>query len=437
MQQTSVLQGQTLETKITWQAWVVCLSASLFFFYEFVQIMMFNSINPSIMSAFHVTAGATGRISSSYFYANILFMFPAGMILDRYSTKKIIIIAMILCLVGTFLFSLSHNVTQASLCRFLSGVGGSFPFLCCLRLASRWFPARRLALVSGVTVTVAMLGGVAGQTPLVWLISVVGWRHALQLDALLGVIFTVIIYCTVVDFPKHFKHAVHASKKSVNLIQSIKQTLVNKQNWIFGFYTCFLNLPIMLLGAVWGGLYLVQIFHLSRTQASLVTSMIFIGTIFGSPVIGYISDLVGRRLLPMLIFGFISVIIMLVIMFAGNLSFLSLLILFFLLGFITSSQVISYPAIAESNSHQQAGSALGLASVVIMLGPAILQPLVGKLLDLNWNHHLVNHVPQYSLHDFRLALSILPITLLIGTLLIFLAYETYCRHKNAVFNNKS
>lgn len=437
MQQASSLsQVRTSEDKTTVQAWVVCLSASLFFFYEFVQIMMFNSISPSIMSTFHVTATATGKISSAYFYANIIFMLPAGIILDRYSTKRIIIIAMVLCLGGTFLFSLSETVSQAAMCRFLSGVGGSFPFLCCLRLASRWFPPKRLALVSGVTVTVAMLGGVAGQAPLVWLISIVGWRHALQLDALLGIIFTLIIYFTVVDYPRHYQFSMLAKQQVMSVFDSIKKSVLNKQNWIFGFYTCFLNLPIMLLGAIWGGLYLVQVFHLTKTQASLVTSMIFIGTIVGAPVIGFISDYVGRRLLPMLIFGVLSVFIMLIIMYSTDLGFLTLLSLFFLLGFITSSQVISYPAIAESNSHNLAGSALGLASVVIMLGPAILQPFLGWLLDLNWNHKIVNHVPQYSLHDFRLALSVLPIALIIGTLLVLLARETKCRHLHAVFNNE-
>lgn len=429
------LNAETFAVKSTAKAWLVCLSASLFFFYEFVQIMMFNSINPSLMRAFHVTATATGQISAAYFIANILFMFPAGMILDRFSTKKIILTAMVTCVIGTVLFSFSQSVAQASICRFITGIGGSFPFLCCLRLASRWFPPRRLALVSGITVTVAMLGGVTGQTPLTFLIDHLGWRHALLVDALVGAVFTAIIFINVSDYPKGMKEAVLKQARSLNVWRMIGNTLKNKQNWYFGLYTCFLNLPIMILGAIWAGLYLTQVFGLSQTQASLVTSMIFFGTIFGGPTVGLLSDMLGRRLLPMKVCGFISLVLMFVLIFDTQLSFTELMVLYFLLGFITSSQVISYPAIAESNPHSLAGSALGFASVLIMLGPAIFQPLFGWLLDLHWSHHLIAGVPQYGLSDFRAALMILPFSFIVGTVLCYFARETHGRHLSSDHHN--
>lgn len=433
----SLDSSAALVERSTKKAWIVCLTASLFFFYEFVQIMMFNSINPSLMQAFHVTATATGQISSAYFIANILFMFPAGMILDRFSTKRIILIAMVTCVLGTIGFSFCETVMQASVCRFITGIGGSFPFLCCLRLASRWFPPRRLALVSGITVTVAMLGGVVGQTPLTYLIGHFGWRDALRIDAFFGVIFTLLIVMNVSDYPKGVKKLLSKKAQSFNVWEAIGSSLKNRQNWIFGLYTCFLNLPIMILGAIWAGLYLTQVFGLTKTEASLVTSMIFFGTIFGSPVIGLISDMLGKRLLPMKVCGFISLGIMFFIMFDSHLSFSALLVLYFLLGFITSSQVISYPAIAESNSHQLAGSALGFASVLIMLGPAVLQPLFGWMLDLNWSHKMLNGIPEYGISDFRLALFVLPITFVIAIVLCYFARETNCRHLSSDhLNNK-
>jgi len=110
-----------------------------------------------------------------------------------------------------------------------------------------------------------------------------------------------------------------------------------------------------------------------------------------------------------------------------HLSIHSLLWLFFLLGFLTSSQVISYPAIAESNEHDIAGSALGWASVLIMGAPALFQPFFGWLLDLHWSGAMVNHVPQYTLSDFRLAFWMLPITGLVALVMGLLAKETFAR----------
>jgi MFS family permease len=419
--------ASTLPSRSTLKAWVVCLTASLFFFYEFVQMMMFNAINPSLMRAFHITAMHVGMISSSYFLANIIFMFPAGIMLDRFSTRKIILVAMVLCVAGTLLFSVSGDIYTASFARFLTGVGGSFPFLCCLRLCSRWFPARRWALVTGVVVTVAFAGGAAGQTPMTVLVQHFGWRDALRIDAFLGVFFIGLIYFKVEDCPKAFRAAVFAKAKAIKLWPTIKAAVANMQTWFYGLYTSMLNLSVMVLGAIYGSLYLVQVRHLSVTDASFVTSMIFFGTMLGSPLLGWLSDKIALRKAPMLFFAVLSVILLLLIMYLPHLSIHSLLWLFFLLGFLTSSQVISYPAIAESNEHDIAGSALGWASVLIMGAPALFQPFFGWLLDLHWSGAMVNHVPQYTLSDFRLAFWMLPITGLVALVMGLLAKETFAR----------
>jgi MFS family permease len=426
-----------LPDRSTVKAWVVCVTASLFFFFEFVQMMMFNAINPSLMREFHITATSVGMISSAYFLANIIFMFPAGILLDRFSTRKIIIVAMFLCVGGTLVFSLSTNIYMAAFARFLTGVGGSFPFLCCLRLCSRWFPARRWALVTGVVVTVAFLGGAFGQAPMTILVEHFGWRDALRVDAFLGVLFIGLIYLNVQDCPENFRGIIFEKAKSVKFLPAIKTTLKNIQNWFYGLYTSMLNLSVMVLGAIYGSLYLVQVHGLSATDASFVTSMIFFGTMVGSPLIGYISDKMGLRKAPMILFAVLSIGLLIAIMYLPNLSIKELMVLFFLLGFLTSSQVISYPAISESNKHELSGSALGWASVLIMGAPALFQPLFGWMLDLGWNGKMINHVPQYSLTDFRTAFWVLPITGIVGLVMVLLAKETYARSTVKRQSNKA
>ena len=70
--------------------WIVCLSAALFFFYEFIQSNMFSSLATDVMAALHINESAYSLLASIYFLANVIFLFPAGTILDRFSTKKII-----------------------------------------------------------------------------------------------------------------------------------------------------------------------------------------------------------------------------------------------------------------------------------------------------------------------------------------------------------
>src|SRR3990167_3630610 len=124
------------KTKHTTLAWVVVLTTSLFFFYEFIQLNLFNSIDVPLMKDFGLDAPQLGQLASMYFYANVLFLFPAGNVLDRYSTKKILLFAVILCTGGTFLFAIAKSYHVAAIGRFLVGIGASFCFLSCIRIAS-------------------------------------------------------------------------------------------------------------------------------------------------------------------------------------------------------------------------------------------------------------------------------------------------------------
>ena len=405
-------------------AWVVVMVSALFFFYEFLQMNMFDTINASLMRAFNINGAQVSGLSAGYFYADIILLFPAGLILDKFSTRKLLSTAMAISIIATLCLSFTSNYWFAFAMRMLSGFGAAFNLLSSLRLASRWFPAKRLALITGAVVTMAMLGGVAAQTPMTVLVSHVGWRHAVQYDAGLGVIFLICIILCVKDYPPGYIQAAIEQPNKMKLSQTMMYILKNKQNWFAGIYTCFLNLPILVLGALWGIQYLTQVNHFSRTQASVINSMLFIGTIIGSPVLGWLSDTMKKRKPIMVVGGLLSIVLILMIRYWQLPSFNTMFILFLLLGLVTSSQVISYPLITESNPLALTGSALGMASVIIMAGGAVFQPLMGYLLDWHWTGLKIAGIPSYSVHDYHFAFMIFPITFVISILFSFIIRET-------------
>lgn len=410
-------------------AWLVCLTATLFFFYEFLLMNMFNAIAPSIERTFHVNATALGRLSADYFWADLLFLFPAGLLLDRFSTRKIILLAMGLCVGSTFGFAVANNLDYAGVFRFLSGIGNAFAFLSCIRLAARWFAPNRLALVAGVIVTVAMLGGMAAQTPLTLAVEHLGWRHAVLMSGAIGIVFLILIFLIVRDYPKSAVDQSQLEKQSLQSIgfwRSISLALKNRQNWLAGLYTNLLNMPLVLLGAIYGASYLHQVHGLSEEKASWVTSALFLGTIVGSPLMGWLSDKIARRILPMLIGAVLSLGLILILLYWPHLDLIKLASLFFLIGFVTSTQVISYPLVAESNPRALTGTSVGLASLIIMSGYAIFQPVCGMLMDLHWLGHIVDGVPVYSLQDYRFAFLLIPAGFVIGLCATFFLKETRC-----------
>ncbi|MFN7098072.1 MAG: hypothetical protein ACK4PR_11035, partial [Gammaproteobacteria bacterium] len=100
-------------------------------------------------------------------------------------------------------------------------------------------------------------------------------------------------------------------------------------------------------------------------------------------------------------------------------------ILFFLLGLLSSVQVIGYAVVAESNSLRHASSAMGLAAVIIMAGCMFSQPLYGKLLELGWAGQKMNDAPLYNADNFFHATLILPIAFMIAILVACVIKETF------------
>ncbi len=413
--------------------WFVILSASLFFLYEFIQLHMFNAIHNDLMQAFSVNASQLSNLSAMYLYADVLFLFPAGMILDRMSTRKVIITAMLICIIATAGFAFSTQYWQAASFHFLAGIGNAFCFLSCIRLASRWFPSKMLAFVTGLIVTFAFLGGLAAQIPLTLLTHHFPWRHIILLNVGLGIIILASICLFVRDFPKGYIVQFERQQKqlsSLGVWHSIVAAFDNKQNWLGGIYTSLMNLPIMILCALWGNMYLQQIHHVTDVEASGIASMLLIGSMIGCPLLGFWSDNIGLRKMPMIIGAIFSLIIAVILVYAQNLSFGALALLFFLIGFFTSTQVIAYPLISESNNRIISSTALAIASIIIMGGAAIGQNLFGIIMDHFSTGAIANGLHVYPNAALEKAMLLFPITLFIALIVASFTRETHCREIN-------
>lgn len=404
--------------RTNFNAWFVCLIAALFFFFIFIQTTAFNAINHLFSISFNATPTQTSFISSCYFIGNVLFLFPAGILIDRFSVKYIIFISMLITTIATFVFAMTHSLWIAGFARVIIGLTGAFALLSGLKIASRWFKASRMALVTGVIVTMAMIGGMISQTPLTMMSAFMGWRGAMNMVGILGAIITVLVVLLVRDYPPEAKTAITEQRQHLSNIgfwSSLGRVLVNLQNWFAGLYTSLLNLPIFLLGGSWGILYLSRIHHFKLFTASYITSMLFIGIIIGSPFWGWLSDHMGRRRRPMIIGAVLSLIVMLMIMYIPNIPAWGDMVLFLLLGFMIGAQVIGYPLITDSNTAALTGTSLAVGSTLIMAG-GFTQTLFGWILGLFHGHG-----------GYAVAMLIMPIAMIIGIIMSLLAKETFCK----------
>ena len=402
-------------------AWIVCISASLFFFYEFIQGNMFASIGDHIMRDFHIKADTMAMMSSIYYVSNVIFLFLAGLLLDTFSPKKTILVAMFFCIFGTFVFANTDSFIVAMICRFITGIGSAFCFLGPVRIASRWFPSHRMALVTGVIVTIAMTGGMIAQNPLTNLVVHYGWRQSLMYVGYLGIVILILMQFGIVE----------REEDSQNLTSgeafSAKKTYLNWKNLAPAIYTSLMNMAIAVWGAMMGTAYLKQRLDTGADIASSINSLLFLGVIIGGPFMGWLSDKISLRLPPMKWGVFLSLTVTLFILYAPVTPML-MGILFFLLGFFTSTQVISYALVAESNSPAVTARAVSVISILTQGGFVLYQNLFSNILVLYGNEAVTaDGTPIYSLAGYQSANIIIIAGLLFAGLITYGVRETFCR----------
>ena len=393
------------------KGWLVCLIAACFFSYELVQLHMLNAISPMVMKDLALSTTDFSALCSTYLLADVIFLIPAGIILDRVPVRRMILIALGLCIVGTFGFALSTTFIQAAISHFLSGIGNAFCFLSCMMLANSWF-GNKSSFVMSVMITIGLLGGVLAQVPFTLLAENFGWQKTLIFDGVAGCLIWLLNYL----FVEENKSTETVSEKtSVKVfLLNLKPAFFNSQVWKCGFYTGFLNLPLMIISAMIGNLYLTKVLNFSLLNASLITSMISVGTIVGSPFYGFLSDFFQKKKVLMVAGALCSLVSFSLIMIVKSPSLPVMMTIFFSLGFFSASQVLGYPMIADSAPKELKGTSMGLAALIIMGLAFVGQPLTGFLIDI---------ASSSGGYNFDYALMIFPVGFMVSLLISCLIKE--------------
>ena len=92
------------------KAWAITLVGSLYFFYAFFQANLMTPLNEALARYFGASSADIGLVSAWYFYANIIFIIPAGLLLDRFSIRILMAINMLIAIAGTILFAFSSAI---------------------------------------------------------------------------------------------------------------------------------------------------------------------------------------------------------------------------------------------------------------------------------------------------------------------------------------
>lgn len=403
-----------------WLVWgILCLCYIVVFF----QRLSVGVVKSDLVEVFNLSAVDFGNLISAYFYAYLIMQIPTGILADSLGPRITVTIGILLGGVGSILFGLSPNIQVAFIARLLVGAGVAVIYVCILKVISNWFYVNEFATMVGITSFVGNLGAIIAQAPLVFLVSILNWRNTFILIGLISIILGVITYIITRNSPED-KGWTSLNKKNttekINIKDSFIKVCKNKYTWppfilFAGMYGAFVGLT-----GGWGMSYLKDVYKMTDIQSSNYITIALIGVAIGSIIMGKISDKLGKRKLPIVIFNLISLICWFVLVF-GNIDKNLLLVIMFIIGFSTSSFVLSWPCGKEVNDSKVAGISTSIVNMGGFLGSSILPPFMGKIIDLYSNTLSIQQTYQKA---FVVAIVFVSISL-IASLAI---KETNCKN---------
>ena len=402
-------------------AWVTWSLGALFYFHAFFQRVAPSVMVGELMQDLNLSAAALGNLSGLYFWGYAVAQVPTGLLADRWGPRYVLFSAALICGCGSLTFAFAESNIVASLGRLVIGFGAGFGFVTTLKIVSEWFPQHRFALLSGLTLMVGTIGGIAGQAPLAWAVENFGWRGAMMATSVFALVLGCGVWLIVRDHPDSVKTREY--DETPHLFRDLSQLLRQGQTWIIAIAGFASVGTLFAFGALWGVPYLMEVRDFSRSAAAASVSMMLFGWALGAPLIGWVSDYLARRKLPLFISATGALLSITMLLYISHLSLWMIDTLLFINGACSAGLVVAFAIVRESSRPHMAGSAMAFLNIGVIGSGAVLQPLVGWLLDLHWDGRFEAGRRLYSPAAYENALWVFPACAGLAVILIMFVHE--------------
>jgi len=411
------------------RAWIIWGTAALFYLFEFFVRVAPSVMEPELQKTFHLGAAGLGAALGVYYYVYAPMQLAVGGFLDRFGAKRVLIPAALLCSAGCFLEVAGSSAWLLSMARLLQGFGSAFAFVGTMYLATLWFPAHRLAFLSGLTTALGMLGAIAGNAGIARVVETMGWQVTLRDAGIFGFVVAAAIFFLIPHERPGLAVAIEEEREpqaKASAIQGLKAVFLNPQCWLIGIVGAALYMPLSIFGALWGVQYLSSVTGEDKVTASGAVSMLYVGWLIAGPFAGWLSDRLGRRQILLLGASILTTLTTAVMLLVTSTSIEIVYGLMLLLGIVSSAQVVSFVCAVEQSPRSFSGTAIASTNMMIMLLGGLAQPLVGVILD---SVSGPNSSGDYPAHAYRIAMLVLPISSIIGTIAAYFLKESYVRRE--------
>ena len=374
MEASSARPGLPIATKAVTAAWLL---TAAFYFYQYMMRSAPAVMVPELSTAFGLSAVGIASLVGLFYWGYAPFSLVAGVCMDQLGPRKVVPLGAATVAVGAILFS-TGDPTMGSVGRFLQGAGGVFALIGAVYLVTTYMPASRAATLVGVTQMFGMAGGSAGQFAVGPLIaSGTPWDRFWLVMGFIGLPIAVGLLLLI---PRQQAPAGPQAKHGLGAALGAMGTVfANPQSILCGLIAGLFFVPTTIFDMVWGVRYLQEAHDLPYSMAVLRSAAVPFGWIIGCPLLGWLSDRIGRRKPVIVGAGCVLLACLALILFAPA-NILPPFSLGLLAGIASGAAMIPYTVIKEANRPEHAGTATGVINFINFSTTALLGPVFASRL---------------------------------------------------------
>jgi MFS family permease len=353
-------------------AWLI---TAVYYFYQYTLRSAPAVMMPELSAAFAVSATGVASLAGLFYWGYSPFSLVAGVGMDRLGPRKVIPIGAAAVGVGALLFA-SGNYQAASVGRLVQGAGGVFALVGAAYIAMTSFPPARAATLIGATQMFGMAGGSAGQFLVGPMIARgVPWSTFWTAMGIGGLAVSGLLYFLLPES----KPADRREAWLTDALRGMGTVFRNPQSILCGMIAGLIFIPTTIFDMIWGVRYLQEARGFDYASAVLRSATVPLGWIIGCPLLGFLSDRIGRRK-PVIVAGAVVLFASLAWILYGPADVFPPYVLGLVAGTASGAAMLPYTIIKEANPPQLSGTATGVINFLNFTFSALLGPVFGWIL---------------------------------------------------------
>ena len=271
---------ETAAPTVSYRGWIVWAAGVLTYVLTVMQRTSLGDAGLEAARRFGINPGMLAAFVFIQVAVYVAAQTPAGLLVDRYGPRLMLVVSGLLLTAGQLVLAVATSLPEAVLARLLVGLGDAIVFVAALGLIPRWFPPRRVPLITQLTTILGQLGQILSAVPFLILLHAAGWSVAFGLAAGGSGLAVLLAVAVIRDAPGPRWSPVPPAGRQVRTVWRRPGTRLA----FFGHMGT--QFSMMVFALLWGVPYLESAQHLSQSAAGALMTLFVVCTIAIGPPVG-------------------------------------------------------------------------------------------------------------------------------------------------------